>query len=231
MEAFLAYLKEYEIIIYLAIGILVAWQLRKFILSWEELRAAAFSLERESAQDRLNSAAVILVILILAAIFVYGLVTFLAPAVPGADQIPTQTLDLVATPTYTLQPESESDFSSTEQPLETQEQNQTSGCLPGEVLISSPADGDFVRDVVEVEGTADISDLGFYKFEVSQVDAENWLTIQAGDTLKNEERLGFWDTTQLEPGLYHLRLVVFDNQGNQRDPCRVTVTVEKASEQ
>lgn len=231
MEAFLRYLKEYEIIIYLVIGILAAWQLRKFILAWEELRAAAFGLERESAQGRLNSAAVILVLMILAVVIVYGLVTFLAPAVPGADQIPTPTLDLLATPTYTLEPESESSVSPTEEPFETQEQDQTSGCLPGEVLISSPADGDAVRDVVEVEGTVDIPDFGFYKFEVSRSDAENWLTIQAGDTFKNEEQLGFWDTTQLEPGLYNLRLVVFDNQGNQRDPCQVTVTVERASEQ
>jgi hypothetical protein len=96
-------------------------------------------------------------------------------------------------------------------------------------MISSPEDGEAVRDVVQVEGTANIPDFGFYKFEVSRDDADNWLTIQAGDTYKVEESLGFWDTTQLDPGIYNLRLVVFDNTGEQRDPCQVTVTVDPPS--
>lgn len=231
MEAFLRYLKDYEVFIYLVIGILAAWQLRKFILAWEELRAAAFGLERESAQVKLNTAAAGLVILFVAAIGVYGLVTFLTPSLPGSDPLPTATVDLLATPTITLQPQASPPAAETAgTPEAAAAQAEISGCLPGEVMISSPENDQVVQGVVEVEGTADIPDFGFYKFEVAREGSENWLTIQAGDTFKQEEQLGFWDTTQLEPGPYKLRLVVFDNQGNQRDPCQVTLTVEPAPE-
>ena len=229
MDGILRFLNEYELIIYLVIGLLAAWQLRKFIAAWDELRSAAFGLEEESAQIRLNSAAVVLVLLIISAIVVYGAVTFLGPAVPVANQLPTPTLDLLATPTITLQPAAGGEVvEEAGTPGPTSELN-SSGCLPGEIMISSPEDGEAVRDVVQVEGTANIPDFGFYKFEVSRDDADNWLTIQAGDTYKVEESLGFWDTTQLDPGIYNLRLVVFDNTGEQRDPCQVTVTVDPPS--
>jgi len=229
MEGILRFLNEHELIIYFLIGLLAAWQLRKFIIAWDELRAAAFGLEEESAQVQLNSSAAVLVLLMISAILVYGAVTFLAPAVPGANQLPTPTLDLLATPTITLQPAAEGEVLEEEATPEVVEDASSSGCLPGEILITSPEDGEAVRDVIQVEGTANIPDFGFYKFEVSRDDADNWLTIQAGDTFKVEEPLGFWDTTQLEPGIYNLRLVVFDNTGEQRDPCQVTVTVESPS--
>jgi hypothetical protein len=229
MEGILRFLNQYELIVYLVIGLLAAWQLKKFIAAWEELRAAAFGLEEESAQGRLNSSAAVLILLLIAAVLVYGSVTFLAPSLPGTAPLPTATLDLLATPTITLQPEVESEVLDVEATPEVDQESVSSGCLPGEVLITSPEDGTAVRDVVQVEGTANIPDFGFYKFEVSRDDAENWLTIQAGDTFKEEESLGFWDTTQLDPGIYRLRLVVFDNTGEPRDPCQVTVTVEPSS--
>jgi hypothetical protein len=57
------------------------------------------------------------------------------------------------------------------------------------------------------------------------------LTIQAQDEVKRETELGFWDTTQIEPGQYKLRLVVFDNLGTQREPCVVSVYVDEPSEE
>jgi hypothetical protein len=84
--------------------------------------------------------------------------------------------------------------------------------------------------VVEIQGSANIADFGFYKFEISAANTDNWLTIQAGDEPTVDDNLGFWDTTQLEPGNYSLRLVVVDNQGLQRDPCAVDITVEMTEE-
>ena len=87
-----------------------------------------------------------------------------------------------------------------------------------------------VRDIVEVEGSVNIPDFGFYKFEISRGESENWLTIQAGDTPRENEMLGFWDTTQLEQDNYYLRLVVIDNQGIPLDPCIVYLYVDAPSE-
>jgi hypothetical protein len=58
----------------------------------------------------------------------------------------------------------------------------------------------------------------------------SWLTIQAGEVITQESRLGYWDTTRLTPGDYALRLVVTDNQGQAADPCVIQVRVEAPSE-
>ncbi len=231
MEDILRYLKNYELAIYIILALVAVWQIRKFFLAWEELRAAAFGLERESAQSRLNRTAGVLVFLLMVAVFEYALVTFVVPNVEGANPLPSPTVDLLATPTSTLPPATPT--SSTPQPVEGQapEAESATGCVPGEVMISSPEDGETIRDIVEVMGTADIPDFGFYKFEVSKVDTQSWLTIQAQDEVKRKEKLGFWDTTQIEPGPYDLRLVVFDNLGNQREPCVISIYVDEPSEE
>ncbi len=228
MNEFLRYLKDLEYLIYLVLGAFTVWQLRKFFYSWEELRASAFGLEKESAQIHLNRSATLLVILLFLATAEFGLVSFIIPAMPAVEPLPTATLDLLATPTTTIVVESESVV-----PEETTLPGTAiiqSGCIPEQVMITFPENNATVRDIVEVEGTVNIPDFGFYKFEISRGESENWLTIQAGDTPREDEMLGFWDTTQLEQDNYYLRLVVIDNQGIQLDPCTVYLYVDAPSE-
>ena len=230
MNEFLRYLKELEFLIYIILGIFTVWHLRKFFSAWEELRAAAFGLEKESAQARLNRSAALLVVLLFLATAEFGLVSFIIPAIPGVEPLPTATLDLLATPTITLVAEtvtSSADIQET--PLLGTEIIQI-GCIPDEVMITFPENNSTVKDTVEVEGTVNIADFGFYKFEISRAGTDTWLTIQAGDSPKDDGILGFWDTTQLESGNYYLRLVVIDNQGIQREPCAVYLFVEPPSE-
>lgn len=230
MNYIFRYLKDLEYLIYLVLGTFAVWNLHKFILAWEELRAAAFGLEKESAQQRLNKSAALLVVLLFLATAEFGLVSFIIPAMPEVEPIPTATLDLLATPTMTLLPETETGSENLQgTPLPGTEVVQ-SGCIPEQLIISYPENNSTVNDIVEVEGTVNLPDFGFYKFEISRGETENWLTIQAGDTPKEEEMLGFWDTTQLEPDNYYLRLVVIDNQGIQQDPCVVYLYVDRPSE-
>jgi len=228
MNEILRYLKDLEYLIYLVLGAFTIWQLRKFYYSWEELRAAAFGLEKESAQIRLNRSAALLVVLLFLATAEFGLVSFIIPAMPAVEPLPTATLDLLATPTITLAVESGSAV-----PEETALPGTAiiqSGCIPEQVMITFPENNATVRDIIEVEGTVNIPDFGFYKFEISRGESKNWLTIQAGDTPREDEMLGFWDTTQLDPDNYYLRLVVVDNQGIQLDPCVVYLYVDVPSD-
>jgi len=230
MNEFLRYLKELEYLIYIILGIFTVWQLRKFYGAWEELRAAAFGLEKESAQARLNRSAALLVVLLFLATAEFGMVSFIIPAIPGVEPLPTATLDLLATPTITLAAETVTSSTEVQEaPLPGTEIIQT-GCIPGEVMITFPENDSTVQGIVEVEGTVNIADFGFYKFEISRSGKDSWLTIQAGDSPKDNEELGFWDTTQLESGNYYLRLIVIDNQGIQREPCAVYLYVEPPSE-
>jgi len=226
MYELLGYLRDLEYLIYIVLGSLAVWQLRKFYLAWEELRAAAFGLEKESAQLRLNRSAALLVVLLFLVTAEFGLVSFIIPAMPGVNPLPTPTIDLLATPTSTLVPSPDPDTTpaSISPPLAT-DMIQT-GCIANEVMITYPENNGTISGIVEIEGTVNIPDFGFYKFEISAADSNNWLTVQAGDKPKEDEMLGFWDTTQLQAGNYYLRLVVIDNQGIQLDPCTVYLYID-----
>ncbi len=59
-------------------------------------------MEKESAQLRLNRSAALLVVLLFLGTAEFGLVSFIIPAMPGVNPLPTPTIDLLATPTSTL---------------------------------------------------------------------------------------------------------------------------------
>src|SRR5512140_1862687 len=98
----LRYIKNYEIWIYVGVGILAFWYIRKLATAWDQTCEAAFGVERELAQNRLNHAATVLIVLLVAVIIEFSLVSFVVPSVPEVNPIPSPTLNLLATPTVTL---------------------------------------------------------------------------------------------------------------------------------
>ncbi len=228
MADILHFFKNNEVFVYLILGILAIWQIRKFTLAWDELRSAAFGLERESARSRLSWAASMLVLVFILGVAEFGLVAFVAPAVPGASPLLTPTIDLLATPTITLEIEQGAEVvNATSAPTL---QSEDTRCIPGQIEILSPEAGETIQGVVEILGTADVPNFGFYKFEMANLNNPNWLTIQAGDVPTTEDRLGYWDTSRLPAGDYALRLIVTDNQGDALAPCTIQVRVEAPEE-
>jgi hypothetical protein len=238
MEDLLRFFRAYELWIYLVLAIGGLIYVRKFILAWEEMRAAAFGLERESAQSRLNQSAGMAVLLLMIGIAVFAVVTFVAPSFPGSNPLLTPTLDLLATHTATLVAEADGAQATQEagqmeaipSPSPTGVQIVGEGCVPGQIMISSPHEGVELSGVITIKGTANIANFGFYKYEVARPDDDVWLTIQAGREIKQENDLGQWDTRTLSPGDYMLRLVVTDNQGNSLPPCVIQVRVNNPVE-
>ena len=226
MEEALSFVRAFEIWIYLILGVGGIFYIWKFFLSWQELRVAAFGLERESAQSRLNQATVMLVLILCLAIVIFVLVTFVAPSMPGANPLPTTTIDLLATPTTTLQPEATGTLSVDSTPsLVITPTSADTACIPDQIMLVSPGDGAIVSGVVEVTGTADIPNFGFYKLEMKRPDEPVWATIQAGNESRVNEKLGDWDTRLLTPGIYQLGLVLVDNEAKASQPCVVQVSV------
>ncbi len=78
---------------------------------------------------------------------------------------------------------------------------------------------------MELIGTVDIPQFGFYKFEVSPAGAENWSTVFAGREVIHDDVLGRIDTGELTPGDYELRLVITDNLGEALPPCVIPIRV------
>lgn len=232
MEEALRFFRAYEIWIYLILALGGLFFIRKFAVAWQELRDAAFGLERENAQARLNQAASVLMLLIAMAISEFVLVSFVAPAVPGAMPLLTPTMDLLATPTITLPPpqtgEPGSVVAVTPTGLAPTPPGEN-GCVPGQIVIAVPAEGSEISGVVEISGTVNIPNFGFYKLEMKRQEETNWLTILAGNQPKVRSILGSWNTDLLSPGNLQLSLVVADNKGQTFPPCMVNVRVTNLS--
>lgn len=225
MEEALRFFRTYEVWVYLLLGLVGLIYGRKFYLAWHELRGAVFGLERESAQGRLNQAASLLVLLMAMAVTEFVLVSFVAPTVPGAMPIFTPTLDLLATPTITLQPTSEAGNVPAAGTQISDAQASDTGCISEQIIITFPEDGSEIGGVIEIMGTVDVPNFGFYKLEMRHPEETNWQTILAGNEKKLEATLGSWNTSLLTPGLYQLSLVVTDNEGQSLTPCTIQVNV------
>jgi hypothetical protein len=233
MEEALRFFRTYEMWMYVILALAGLVYIRKFILSWEELRRAAFGLERESAQSSLNQSAGMLVLLFVMAVAVFVLVSFVAPTFPASNPLLTPTMDLLASPTTTLVAEGTELESATptagEVSLTPTIAVVGEGCIPGQIMLTEPADGTEINGVIVVKGTASIQNFGFYKYELAQPGETTWLTIQAGRDIIQDGDLGQWDTRTLAPGDYMLRLIVTDNQGESLEPCVIRVHVNNPS--
>jgi hypothetical protein len=104
-------------------------------------------------------------------------------------------------------------------------QPNAAGCTSGQIELTYPEAGDEIKGIIELTGTVNIPNFGFYKYEVAPNGSDTWATIAAGRTAVTGGSLGRWDTTALTPGDYQLRLVVIDNQGTSLPPCVVPIQV------
>lgn len=231
----LRFARTFEVFLYLVLSLGGIFFIRRFARAWQELQGAAFGLEREGAQTRLNTAASALVVLLTMAVILFVLVSFVAPVYLGSMPLPTPTLNLLATATITFPaalPQSNPTPGGT--PAATNApvflEAPSGGCIPGQVAISIPKDGDEVAGIVSIIGTADIPNFGFYKGVYKRPDEAGWTVISAGNQVRHDDRLMEWDTTRLAPGVYQLGIVMTDNKSKTFNPCVIQVRVARPTE-
>jgi hypothetical protein len=216
-------LETYEPLIYISLAIFGLYVFRRMWVVWREWRDAVYTLEREFALGRLGRATT-LGFLVLALFFVeFYIATFIAPALPASELLTTPTLDLLASPQATVL--SGDSTQSALVPVTPPVQNGMSGCVADEIMISAPKSGDEVKAVVDLVGTANIPNFGFYKYEIAPIGTQNWATISADREPKTDASLGKWNTLSLSNGDYFLRLVITDNVGKSLEPCVIAVRV------
>lgn len=225
MSSILRFLEKYEILIYLAAGFIILVSARKTYTAWREWSRSIFGLEKEHAQQKFNSALTILVFSILVVIGLFVVNTFVAPIVPGVQQLATPTIDLTQQPpTITPAP---TIVVTGEGLIPTITTYFSRGCIPDQIDWTDPRNGDTISGRVELKGTVNVENLGFYKYEYAQSGSGTWTTIAAGNSIINNEPLGgLWDTRALIPGEYELRLVVNDNLNNPFPACVIQVIIE-----
>jgi hypothetical protein len=212
-------LANYEPLIYIALAIGALFAFRRMWRSWHEWRDSVYGLEREFALRRLVQASGISLFILVLLFAEFFIATFIAPSLPASDVLATATLDLLVTPAGTLSPDSPIPLATEEVPTG------MSGCIPDQIMITFPEPGDPVSGTVNITGTADVPDFGFYKYEVASMGSQNWATIAANREPVRNDQLGEWNTASLTNGYYFLRLVITDNVGVALEPCVIAVQV------
>lgn len=212
---------EYEKIIYLILGIGAVFSLRLLVKAISEWRQAVFGLEKELTFQKLRVSSAFLIMFVLIALSQFCLVTFVVPFLPATSFLFTPTVQL-------------STAAVLEQPANTALPGETAtaapppgsvGCLPGQLMITSPYPGEEVRAVITLQGTVNIPNFGFYKYEYAPQGSDQWSTIAAVDKIVQDDQLGAWDTSEIISGDYQLRLLVTDNVGTVLPPCIIPVHI------
>jgi len=232
MNEILRLLKTFEVWIYILLGLVSLFYLQKFIRAFNEWHGTIFGLERENAQRRLSEAVTVLVISLIIAAGEFVISTFVFPTIPGVQILSTPTLDVLAAPTVTLAALPTNLVVGSQIPGLTTTVTPTivsgqsaNGCTPGKLTFTAPVNGENVSGVVALKGTLVVTNFGFYKYEYSKPGSNTWVTIAAGNEIKPDGSLGFWDVSLLPLGDYLLHIIVYDNKGQTLPACQISVTV------
>jgi hypothetical protein len=224
MEEVFAFIAQEQAWIYGLLAIAALLYIRAGLSSYLELRKAMFGLEREQAQGRIRRAGAMLGLVVTGALATFVIATYVSPAMPGSGiPSPVPTISLLTTSVPTFPPEGSPLPGVT--PIPSGELDST-GCLNPNATLTSPEDGAVLSGEVDIIGTANIPNFGFYRYEYRGLTSTSaWRAIGAGDTPKVDEVLGTWDTSLVLPGDYAFRLVVADTGGNAPLPCVIRVSV------
>jgi hypothetical protein len=220
LDALFRFLVQYEILIYLILTIGAVFVARSLWKAWAESRSAVFGLEKELSFQKVRVSGAFFILLVMIGLSQFCLVTFIVPYLPATTFLLTPTADLLQTPVATLSADSlTAQIGSSAAPAE------SVGCVPGQIMVSSPQSGGDAQGKIVISGTVEVPNFGFFKYEYALQGSETWSTIAAGDKTIRDGELGAWDTSQLPPGDYQLRLLVTDNLGKALTPCIIPVHV------
>lgn len=222
MTAFYKFIASYEALIYIVLALGGLFSFRWLWRSWKESQTAVYRMEREFSSRRLSQSVAISILIVILFCTEFFTASFIIPGLPASELNSTPTLDLISMPTGTLSSAIMTQFAN--QPLPAALPGSI-GCTPNQIIITSPKSGDEVKGSVDLIGTVDIQNFGFYKFEVAPQGGTTWAIFSAGSKVVKNGLLGKWNTTALTPGDYQLRLVVTDNQGTALMPCVISMRV------
>lgn len=221
MDALFRFLVQYEVIVYLILAASAVLAARSLWAAWAEWHVAVFGLEKELAFQKVRMSGALFILLIMIGLSQFCLVSFIVPFLPATTFRMTPTADLLQTPAATL---SAADM--TAQIGTPSAPAGTVGCVPGQIMITSPKPGSDIGGKIILTGTVDVPSFGFYKYEYTPQGSETWATIAAGNQVVRDGELGAWDTSQLVSGDYQLRLVVTDNLGKSLPACMIPLRVK-----
>jgi len=222
MEEVIRFFAAYEIGVYVIFGIIILINLKRLLDAVRARNSASFGLEKEVAGKKIRSSATAIGLILLFGFSYFMLVSVAVVRYPGIARVATPTFD----PGMSQESDQDAVDSMSEMEIQTQTASALAGCVPGQLEWIEPVPGEELSGSVELVGTVNVSSMGFYKYEYRYQADEIWTPINAGNRPLIEETFpGRWNTEQLQPGNYFLRLVVSDNENNLLEPCQIEVQV------
>jgi hypothetical protein len=252
MERVLQLIAEYQWWIYLVLGLLLLFYLRRAIMARREGSRSIFKLEQEQARARYGRSVIAMLIIVLVMVAIFAVANYpmlaelrepppeptstpttgplAAPTLTATPPPPTITPTATATqvrPTRPVRPSATPEVVETVAPVVS-----APSCPNPGVRITSPGVNQVVQGNVSVVGSADVPDFGYYKVEVGRganpQQQHEWTVVgQLHESRVSGGLLETFNSDAYPPGVYTLRLVVVDATGNFPEPCRVTVTVQR----
>jgi hypothetical protein len=232
MVFLLQLIRKYEVWLYGLCGLVLIYYVRRAWQARREWAAAFFGLEREVAGSHLLralSGALFCCLVAGGIYYVSGYLTteFEIPEVMGAE--PTPILIPTPIPTPTPGPPTPVPLpTSTRQAVHTVQPSPTAAitaaprviapsCPDPGAQLAAPGLNQVVGNLVQVQGTAQIQDFDYYKFEFRAAGSEAaWAFLQRHDQPVAGGMLGTWDVSALPNGEYEFRLVVVRRDGNYK---------------
>lgn len=237
MTVLIQLIADYSFWFYGLCGLGILLCLRSALMANRERGRSLFTLEKEAASSRIYRAMSMSLVLLAVGAGIFYVANFLEPNLVFLAQEPTPTLVLFPTPTLTLSPST-----ATPRPtptripytpgpvVSTPTPTPTSLPLPlcpnPQARLTYPTVGAVLKGAVQIQGSANIDNFQYYKFEFKSEGASEWSFLRRFDEPVASGVLGTWDTSGLPAGSYLFRLVVVDKTGNY-ERCEVKVLVER----
>jgi len=246
MTLLIRLIANYALWFYILCGLGMLFYLRLALSARREGSQAIYSLERESASNRVYRASGMIFLLLLIVVGVYGLSNY--PVVssgptesPLATPVPT---DSAATPTRPSASPTVAEPTATPEPTQTRRPRTTAVALPTtaretptpqvapaacpkpNVQVFQPGQNQVIGNQVEVRGIATKEGFDRYEFKFRSRDREDeWHWVETFRTPVENGTLGVWQTAHLPAGNYAFMLIVIDRTGNSEE-CVVPVVIE-----
>jgi len=205
-------------------SIIAIVSLVNFLRSRGQWKFAVFSLEQEIVRRKTRNAVTWLVLSVIFILGEFSFVTFASVKYPNI-QLPTPTISLEATPSLSILSGAGLQTTAPGTAM-AQSASSSEGCIPGSIEWSNPRPSTEVRSQVEMVGTVNVPNLGYYKLEFRPLNSTTWQTISGANTPVTDDVLGAkWNIADLTPGDYELGLTVLDNQNVAYPDCIIIVHV------
>jgi len=247
MERVWQFVGDYQWPLYVFLGLILAFYLRRAIVARREGARSIFKLEQEQARSRYGRSVMVMVVILLIMGTVFGLTNYLLPTLnrppepaPAATTGPLVAPTLTPTPAPpTITPTATATQVRPKRPIPptaTPEMVVTPtpvvrppACPNPNARLTSLGMNQVVQGSIPVRGVANIADFQYYKIEVGPGPNPNeWAVVgQLHYSPVDSGVLETFHSGAYPAGTYTLRLVVVNNTGNFPEPCRVTVSVQR----